>query len=233
MKLTKLIAVVGVAGVLAAGSADAQLSQTQSFDFVPNGNQVMTFNKVNLNLVDVTGIIVTIELNKTGGSLAVDNDSANSGTLTFTHTLDGALTSSNSLIDAGFSTTWTNLDVVSSTNQAVGATSGDPTDQFNVTAFSDYFQFIPADGSNSVSTSLNSAIWGQYLGASGTYTMTFDANQLANISGFGGLQQAFTVSEASGTVTVQVVPEPSSIALLLGAGGAALMFRRRAAARQI
>jgi hypothetical protein len=225
MKLTKIIAAIGVLGLPIA--AFSQTLQTQSFNFTPNGEVFLVFNKVNIAPADVTEIKITIELSKVGGSLAVDNDSAASGTVTFTHTLSGALTSADvNLLDTSFSTAWASLNAVSSTQQNMGVTSGDPTNQFNVTAFSDYYQFTPSDVNLTSSASINSIFYGGYLGASGTYTLNFDANQLVSATGLGGLQQAFTVSQAIGSVTVEVVPEPTT-ALLVGAAGTALAFSRR------
>lgn len=201
--------------------------QTQYFNFTPNGEVFLVFNKTNIDLADVTEIKVTIELSKVGGSLAVDNDSASTGTVTFTHTLSGALTSSDvNLLDGSFSTAWASVNAVSQTQQNIGVTSGDPTDQFNVTSFGDYYQFTPTDVSTGSSASINSLFWSGYLGSSGTYTLNFDANQLVSATGIGGLQQAFTVSQAVGSVTVEVVPEPTT-ALLVGAAGVAMAVSRR------
>lgn len=225
MKIAKIAAAIGLLSLPA--SAFSQALQTQSFNFTPNGSVDLVFNKVDIDLADVTEIKVTIELSKIGGSLAVDNDSASTGTVTFTHTLSGALSSSDvNLLNTSFSTAYTTLNAVSSTQQEIGVTSGDPTNQFNVTAFSDYYQFNPTDVNLSSGASINQLFWGGYLGESGTYTLVFNANQLVNASGLGGLQQAFTVSQAVGSVTVEVIPEPTTGALL-AVGMAALVYRSR------
>ncbi len=205
----------------------AQLVQTQEFNFTPNGNQTMTFNKVNLPIGAVTAIIVTVVLNKTGGYLAVDNDSASEGSVSFTHQLKGVLTSSNPLIDSNFMTTWTSLEATSSTAQSLGVTSGDPTDQFNVTAYSDYYKFHPGTVTDTAGANLNSGVFAFYLGSSGTYTMSMAVDQLASASGLGGLQQSFTVSQATGSVTVEVVPEPSTTQMLAGLGIVLVLFSNR------
>lgn len=223
--------ILAASALLAGSSAYGQYIQTETFSFTPNGNVNLVFNQLNVSLASISSIQITVVMEKTGGSLSVDNDSVESGTVTFTHTLDGLLSSTDvNLLDTGFSSNWatTNLQAVSATSSFVDATSGDSTVDFNNTGDVDFFQFNPADVSDTESAFINSAVWAGYLGT-GTYTINFAASQLVNASGLGGLQQAFTVSQTSGSVTVEytIVPEPSTFALLSGACALGFLVLRR------
>jgi len=217
MNYSKKCALAAVLTVIAS-AAHAQLTQVQNFSFTPNGTVNLVFNQVDLDVADITSIEVTVQMNKSGGSLSVDNDSAESGEVSFEHTLDGALSSSDvSLADSNGQTNWasTELEAVSSTVQTLGGTTGDATNEFNNTGDVDFFAFNPADTSDTSSAFINSAFFSGYTGT-GTYTLTFDANQLVSAIGLGGLQQALTVSQTDGFVEVKVVPEPSAYALIFG-----------------
>lgn len=72
---------------LASVGHSATLIQTQSYSFVPNGNQVLTFNKFNPALGTLNSITVSVVLNKTGGRFEIDNDSESSGTINLTHSV--------------------------------------------------------------------------------------------------------------------------------------------------
>lgn len=227
--------------ILMSSSAFAQvtISQTQSFNFTPNGSQSLTFNKINGNVSDFNDILditISIVFTKTGGSLSVDNDSAESGEVTFTHTLAGALNqgSGPALIDSGFSTGWAAVNAISSTTQFLEATTGDPTDEFNNTGLGDFYRFDPDPVTVASSSSIASAVWGQYFEATGpgTFSWNFSANQLTDATGLGGLQQALTVSQAQGTVTVEysLIPEPGTIVLatiMFGSLGGLHLLKRR------
>ncbi len=229
--LSTLLLLTSLGGVASA----ATIVQTQNFAFVPNGSQVLTFNKFDTiggtrTLLSVT---ITVTLNKTGGSFEVDNDSASGGTISLTHTVQGALTSSlgsSSLLDtsfAGIGSSGTLNAVSSLNNQAVSATTGDATNTFNSTGLGDNIVFNPADQTASSSGTVNSLFTSMYAG-SGTFTNTLAADQLVSATGLGGLQQSFTVSNVSGdvTITYNYVPEPAST-MLGGLGVIVLLTRHR------
>jgi len=229
--LSTLLLLTSLSGI---ASAAMTITQTQNFAFVPNGSQAMTFNKFDTlggtrTLVSVT---ITVTLNKTGGSFEVDNDSATGGTITLTHTVSGALSSSlgaGSLTDTGFSPIGGagTLEAVNSTNQFVAATTGDATNTFNSTGLADNVVYNPGNSSVSSTGVVNSGTTALYAGT-GTFTQTMTANQLVSATGLGGLQQSFTVSNVSGdvTITYNYVPEPAST-MLGGLGVIVLLTRHR------
>ena len=216
---------------LAGAASAATIVQTRDFAFVPNGSQVLTFNEFDTlggerTLLSVT---VIVEFTKSGGSYSIDNDSNVGGTINLTHQVVGSLSSTKPLFNDAFLPIFGTgtLEATSTLNNVtIGATTGDPTDQFNATGGADNVVFAPADVTDSHSGAVASIAQSSYIGT-GTYTMTFGANQLVSATGLGGLQQAIVVSEVSGTVTViyEYVPEPSSA--LLGATGLLFLLRRR------
>lgn len=228
-----LLAVTLFAALAGIGSA-ATLVQTESFAFVPNGNQTLTFNKFDTSLGTLNSVTVTVVLNKTGGRFEVDNDSENGGTLNLTHSVVGSLTASGvALLRDDFSSIGATGTLTASntlSDQSVSATTGDSTTTFNATGLGDYVLFEPGNASDSDTGSIGSAFISSYAG-SGTFTTTVNASQTVDVTGLGGLQQAFTVSSVSGDVTVTynftptAVPEPTSA--LLGGIGFLLLLRRR------
>jgi hypothetical protein len=226
----------------ATSYGDVVLSQTETFNFSPNGSEALVFNMIDGTVSDFSDIVsidVTITLNKIGGSYSVDNDSISSGSVTLEHELDGALVqgSGPSFIRVGdFSTAWatTDLSVLSTTNTTLQGTTGDATDAFNNTGDVDFFQFNPADDSTVASASINSAVWSGYFSAGGpdTFTWNIDVSQLVDVQGLGGVNQSFVVSQATGSVQVNytLIPEPGTLALagiMLGSFGGLHLLRRR------
>jgi hypothetical protein len=238
---TKII-YLAIASIMAT-ICSAQVTWTfeETFSFVPNDSAVLTFNKVNKPVGDIQSIIVSIIYDKTGGSYAVDNESDNSGTTTFSHTVDGTLSSSDvSLADTNGLTTWANAaDAVSSTTGFIDAhdnsESSDTTGNFDTEIpDKDYFTFSPGDTSASSSATINSAFYGGYVG-SGTYDITFQANQLFDVALAGGFSFQGGPSSVNGLVRVEyiIIPEVGTLAMMaiaLGSfGGIALLRRRKRA----
>jgi hypothetical protein len=225
---------LAIFATLAGIGSAATIVQTKNFSFVPNGNQAMTFDKFDTSLGTLESVTVTVNLNKTGGRFEIDNDSGSAGTLNLTHEVQGSLSTSlgatallntnDSFIGASGTLTASN----SLLNQEVSATTGDNTTTFNATGLSDYVLFEPGNSSDSDTGTVSGDFQFKYEGT-GTYTMTVNATQLVSVTGLGGLQQAFTVSNVSGDVTVtynySAVPEP--VSPLLGGLGMLLLFRRR------
>lgn len=235
MKTGKIAAIIGVitVGVLASVQqvSAASLTQTETFGFVPTGSATLTFNQFDDlgGLLTLDSITITFLLEKSGGSYQADNDSATGGSVTLTHQLQGSLSSSDvNLISTTFQPIGSSLLVTSSTNTTLTATTGDPTNVFNDTGLGDYFIFNPAAASNSTGGDVFSGVWSGYIGT-GTFDINALVQQNVQLTGLGGVQQAFTVSDAAGAVTVvynYTVPEPTT-ALLVGATGAFLLLARR------
>ncbi len=226
--------VAALATVVPSLGFGATIIQVQNFSFVPNGSQTQTFDKFDTSLGTLESITVSVVLNKTGGRFEVDNDSEESGTVDITHSVVGSISASpgTALLRGDFTQIGSNGTLNASNNlngQAVAATTGDDINSFNATGAGDYIIFQPGNSSGSDSGEIGSLFFGGYEGT-GTFTTTVNANQISSATGLGGLQQAFTVSNVSGTVTVTynytaAVPEASSS--LLGAIGTLLLVRRR------
>jgi hypothetical protein len=226
-----LLLLASLSGVASA----ATIVQTQNYSYVPNNSQTLTFNKFDTNLGTLLSVTVSVVLNKTGGQFEIDNDSATAGTVDLTHSVVGQLSSPDvSLRKTGAGVVFVGQSgSVTATNSLIGnsvsATTGDNITQFNATNDTDYVKFVPGDSTKSDSGQIRAADQADYesLGAS-TFDVNFGATQTVNATGLGGLQQAFTVSNVSGNVTVtyNYIPEPAS-ALLGGLGLLTLLRRRR------
>ena len=235
MKLKTLLTLT-LSTALAGFSSAATIVQTQTFDFVPNGSAPLLFNKFNTALGTLTGVTVSVLMNKNGGRFEVDNDSLTGGTLTLTHTVTGSLSSSVSLVKTGGASSVGQSGSVTAVSTlasvTIGATTGDPDDAFNAQPGSaDYVRFDPTSTSASDSGNIDLGFISQYAFAGvQTFGMSFGALQTVQATGVSGLQQSFTVSDVVGNVVVtynyDAVPEPTS-ALLGGLGALALLRRRR------
>lgn len=224
-----------LSAVLIGAAPAATLIQTQSFAFLPDGSQDLTYNKFDTSLGTLTSVSVTISLTKTGGQFEVDNDSTESGFITLHHNVVGSL----SVVSGGVSLVRDDLTSIGASGtltasssmspQEVTGTSGDDTDTFDATGLSDYVRFNPLHASATDSGTIASLAQAAFQGP-GTFVLGANALQSVNVTGLGGLQQAITVSDVSGEVTVtyhyDAIPEPAS-ALLGGLGFLALLRRRR------
>jgi hypothetical protein len=219
--------------LLSTGFASAAtIVQTKTFSFVPSDTAVLTFNEYNPLLYPgetLTGVSVEISYTKTGGSLDVDNDSLTGGTISLTHSVLGSLDIGSydfSKVGGGsVATSGTPLKAINTVSGiTVGATTGDRTDQFNVTNAADYYHYAPADATKTVSGNLSNI--SQFQGAS-TYDWTFGADQTSNVAGLSGVNYALVNSSVNGhvTVTYTTVPEPSTN--LLGLIPVSLFVLRR------
>jgi hypothetical protein len=221
--------------VLIGTASAASIVQTKSYAFLPDGSQNLSFNKFDTTLGTLTSVTVAVNLNKTGGRFEVDNDSETAGTITLNHNVIGSLSVVSGdvgLIRSNFTQIGASGTLTASNSlvdQAVSATTGDATNTFNATGLGDYVLFTPANSSVSDSGTIASFAQSTYEGT-GTYVLRMNANQSVNATGFGGLQQAFTVSNVLGDVTVvynyDAVPEPTSAAIG-GLGLLAILRRRR------
>ena len=79
----------------------------------------------------------------------------------------------------------------------------------------DYFNFDISGVSDSDSGAIVAGGYSDYLGT-GTYTITITAAQYQSITGVGGVAALSLPADLSGSVTVTVVPEPGTYALIAG-----------------
>ena len=159
-----------------------------------------------------------------------------------THTLQGFLSSNDVAMTRSNGTTIGaagTLNAVSTYKQAIGATTGDSTSQFDAQpGHADYVHFQPSDKTVTATGSVASTYWAAdpengiamgYVGI-GTFGIDFNANQLTNINGVGGVAQSSTPSLASGSVSVtytfDAVPEPTTMVLCVGGVGMLVIGQR-------
>lgn len=224
MKINKVIlaaALLGAPAFVYAGT------QTVPFSFTPTGDVVLTFNKENIAAVDVTSIVVSVSMTTSGGSLSGDNDSASeSGVFEAEYGVTADLSHSGgaaALFTTGFaSEVGANLSATDSTSGTLAVDDGDTVESggdgetagFDVGG-ADYFNFAIASVSDSDSGNIDAGQYSHYLGT-GTYTITVSAAQFQGITGVGGVAALSIPADLTGSVTVTVVPESGTYALLLG-----------------
>lgn len=225
MKSVTLIA----AAVLVSHASAQTIVQTQTIPtYTASGSHGVVFDKFDTmgGTRILNGVTVSFSFDKTGGSYAVDNDSAQSGNITFYHEIKARLTST----DVSLGTASTYLSALSEFTTFVGADDGDPQAEFNAGG-SDYVLYTPAsllDNSHTANIAANQ--WAAYTGLN-TFLITFQALQTFSVDGVGGLQSQTISSQVDSFVTVTysytttVVPEPQTA--LLGSLGALALLRRR------
>ncbi|MFT4175284.1 MAG: choice-of-anchor E domain-containing protein [Luteolibacter sp.] len=237
-KTFALSVAAGLIALFATSNGYAQtaesLVQTRDFNFTPNGNVDLTFAKFNDmgGTRILTSVEVTVDYTKIDGSLSVDNDSAEAGSISVAHSIRGDLTVASggvSLMNTTGNSIGVNVVASSTGGTTLGATSGDPTNAYNDTSpASDHWVFTPADTNASNSGTIFSGFQNSYVGTD-NFVLNFAALQTSDINGLGGVNYALVNSSIEGFVTVRynydVIPEPSS--MLFGLGSVGLLFFRR------
>ncbi len=228
---------------LSSSAFAVSIVQTQSFGFVPNGNQTLAYNQFDDSLGTLTKVTVSLAISKSGGRFELDNDSGSQAIFNAEHKVQGWLTSTDvKFLDASSNTFVAfenDIAATSVTGVTLEATTGDATDQFDRTNAIDYADITPATISASASGDVGAARWTGtvvqagatgYVG-NGTFTLKANANQDFNTSGFSGVSTATSPAAASGNVTITYeytpVPEPGIMALLICSAGALLLGRSR------
>ncbi|MBN1787471.1 MAG: PEP-CTERM sorting domain-containing protein [Sedimentisphaerales bacterium] len=194
--------------------------QTQPFNGVPNMSGPLTFNQFDDNggLWVLSSIEIEVNLQANCGQLVLDNDSQDPAAGNFEFGAKGSISSSDvSLTDIAFNPITGQVDAYYS-----GAFSLDPNDLGDGSG--DYDP-TPPDGmqyngtlqTDSSSAFVNVGAWTGYMG-SGTYDIDYSVIQWLDYGSISGIEVAFTPVNACGDVTVtytyEVIPEPTTIALL-------------------
>lgn len=207
--------------ICATTAYSAQQMQTMNFGpLTPNFSAgPFDFNQFDPALGTLNFVELKLQIDVEGGSLIVDNDGVDGGTLTGVQIgAEGALNSSVvTLLDSSFT------GIAAS---VVAATSADFTLDGNVGDGANDFDPSAPDGGTLMGLSqtqvdmgqLNTTFWPQVTGT-GTFDLTADVDQFNNFGmGVGGVEGAFTAVEASGNIMVvydyEPVPEPSSLTLI-------------------
>ncbi len=220
---------------LSASCANAAIiTQTQSFPVnTPGSSYNLEFDQFDTKgYRTLQSIQIVYNLYIYGGSVAVDNDSTISQTVTANISLTGGLTSSDvGLVAAGFQTPWASLANSISQTFNLDPTTTDPINEYNNTGLGDSAVFNgPTSGNAHLETQdgyVNSLAYTGYTGP-GTYIISALTTQNSNATG--NAQYSVTMMQTYGdvTVTYTYVPEPAT-ASLAGFGLLLLIRRRRKA----
>jgi len=226
MKTT--IAAAALAAVGATASAQ-QIMQTQSFGpDTPNYEQVLTFDFFDVDINDVESIKVKLQLEINGGSLTVDNDGVTGATVDVELGATGAISSTDvTLLDGAFQPVAADVAIGTNATFNLGANDGDDDQSFDPNGGADEDTLNGAGQAGMSMGFINSQFWSDFIGASGTFDILADIDQILDFGGVGGVSGGFTPVSASGNVMIIVtIPAPAS-AGLLGLGALALGRRRR------
>lgn len=219
-----------LAGVLMVGSTHAaSVIETEAFDFTPAGSPALNFNKFDTTLGTLTNVTISWSLTKVGGSLFVDNDSAEAGSGVITQTVTISLASTGVTLSNGVSLVGQGVSATSSYTATVGADDGDGSGvqpggiDYDGTTFTN-------EGPVTGNDNITSGFWSQYSGTGENFNINVSGTQGIDVSAISGVAGSFTPADATGSVTVtytyDAVPEPSA-ALLGGLGILGLLIRRR------
>ena len=218
--------------------ARADIIQTQTFgpnvpDYFPN----MIFNQYTGNLSDLTGIVVELSLTTVGGLGQVDNESIEPAVVEVKFGTSGWLIPSGVTLPSELTDAINPVTSYVSSNFTLAANDGDGSGVD--TGGADYAQLAGATVTDSLSGSVASTYWSQYVG-SGTFSIMAVINTYLNVTGGGGgVSQGSTPPTVNGYIAITYktaaggpagsAPEPASLILLTsGLGGlAAWRYRRK------
>ncbi|MCF8031717.1 MAG: PEP-CTERM sorting domain-containing protein [Desulfarculaceae bacterium] len=216
--------------------AQADIIQTQTFGpQVPDYFPALTFNQYNGNLSDITGIVVELSLTSVGGLAQVDNESASIANVTVEFGTSGWLISGGPALPSVLTNPAVPATTVTSGSYSLGVDDGDGAGVQSGGA--DYAELLGTNITNTLSGSVGSGNWADYVGA-GTFNITGVINTYLSITGASGISQGSTPPTVNGFVQVTYqtntggtgssTPEPASLLLLTsGLGGLAAWRVRR------
>jgi hypothetical protein len=215
----------------------ATYTTTANFSDLSNGTQLLTLQQLALGAGEtLMEIRVTVSNSKTGGSLAVDNETGYSGTVNLSQSLLISISSADvTLADSFGDDILQNVAAKSTASVTIGADDGDANpgaETFDIGG-PDY-QVVNFSGT--VTKTSNAYIggdyWSHFLGT-GSFNVELDASQSTSVSITGAVSQQTTPPTSAGYVTITyttaggggAVPEPSVV--LLGGLGFLILLRRR------
>lgn len=223
---------------LGASCAGAEIiTQTESFPVnTPGSSYNLTFNKFDTQggKRKLDSVEIIFNLYMYGGSVAVDNDSEQTQSITANISLSGGLSSSSvALVNGALGTPWATVNSSISQTLNLKATTGDDIAHFNATGSDDYAEFAGPTSADPVLKTVQDTVGSDaYAGYQGTGTYVISALTTQTSSASGNAQMALTMMQTYGDVTVVYnytpVPEPAT-ASLAGLGMLLLLRRRRSA----
>ena len=230
----KKILSLSVISVIAGGAAcAATITQVQNFDLT-GGDLNLSYNGFDTKLGALTGAYIELSYVRTGGYLGVDNESATSATVTFTHLSRFYVDSDGVVLDWSRISGGTRLlaeslnrTTSSSGNMTVGADSDGAPDY----AGSDYLRYELADVvKNSDGYFANVSQFNDKP----SFEIPVTVSQSNSITGLGGSAQNYLPAGLSGTMTLTYtytaatpVPEPSGACLSVMAFSWLVLKRHR------
>ena len=222
--------------MLVALPAQADIIQTQTFGpQVPDYFPVLTFNEYNGNLSDLTGIVVELSLTSVGGLAQVDNESGVVANVNVEFGTSGWLISGGPALPSVLTSPVVPVTSVTAGSYSLGADDGDGSGVQSGGA--DYDELVGGTVTNSLSGSVVSSSWADYVGP-GTFDITGVISTYLSVTGASGISQGSTPPAVNGFVRVTyqetggpsgAAPEPATLVLLSSGLGslAAWRYRRR------
>jgi len=216
----------------------ATYTTTANFSGLSNGNQTLSLQKLALGAGEtLVEIRVTLSNSKSGGSLAVDNETAFSGTVNVSQSLLISISSADvTLADSNGDDILQNVAARSTASLSIGADDGDANpgaETFDIGGPDYQVINFPNTVTKTSSAYIGGSYMSQFLGA-GNFDVLLDASQSTSVGITGAVSQQTTPPTSSGYMTITYttiggaapVPEPSA-ALLGGIGFLILLWHRR------
>jgi hypothetical protein len=225
----KLFLFFAAALVVFVGATSAStITQTKTFSGIPSMSGILNFNKFNPASGTLTSVQFTLNLNTSGGTLILDNDSALPASGNFEFGANGSISTSDvPLFTNSFGPVPGTVTAYHNGSFNLTANTGDGPGDYDPTP-PDGMQYIGVAETGSANGFIGSNYVANYSGT-GTYNINYSITQWLTYGGFGGIEYAVSPVSANGDVTVvynyNAVPEPATITLLCT--GALAMLRRK------
>lgn len=226
------VAAIALHGLSFTQQADgATIVQTQSFN-VKQADFNLVFSRFNASLGTLTGVSITLQYQRSGGYLGVDNEGASSATVSFTHNTNILVDVDNEILDWSRLSGGTRLLSILSNRSTTTLTDisvGADTDGEADYSGSDYYRYN-LETINMTSSGAGSFANIAQFGGTGNISVPVTVTQSNSITGAGASAQNFDPATVAGTFTItytyEAIPEPS-VAVVSAMSLGMLCLRRR------